>query len=1155
MFGEISPKLNSFLQPLSNSQNNVNGSIPNGIFCHNNFIVGNTTYTKKIGINDIIPATNLSVVGNVQIGFSSGTSAPTNGLSVSGQSTFGTTTASGTVNVAFPVTTSTNYAINISGTFSSTPGAFSIFSGNYSNIVYSPAADSNSCYYTAFVAKNSYACPVSSTFGSTIDFWASPTTASNAGTIVNYIGFYFDGGNLSTGGTISTAYGSYFTNPNFGTVKIACYTDNLSVGYNAVSFGTANQVAIKGQLSLGTSTANTNTFLTISGGSSAAYQILTQGSCTSDDGTMAAAFACKSTFGPIDNNINIYGVYSNPYSLPFGGNTVTAVYGVYSQAKCAGSTTTAYSGYFKSPNVISGSATSMALYSDNISVGYTTNTAPSNGTLIYGQSGFGVGWSYGSSPNAITDVYQDYFNTSYPTIHSLGVGLTVSTYTATSAGISISVFTNGSSSSLPAMVGYEFTTSKALNITHLGHASYAALSVFTSGTRSVGIYNNSGTLLTSVTVTYNAGSIQNNFIYTALSPSLNLPAGTYVVVALEPSFGIFLSNVTYSVAAPFTYNATVSKFNTSSFTYYTGNDLAVSQAFGPGFLYSTPQDVLIVNNTNVGINDDSAAANLSVVGNAQIGFSSGTNTSSGCLIVANQIGVGSSTLYGTANFNAYTNNNTSPTVSIYGTSSPTTPSFSIYSGYLNQQTFQPAADTHSSYYVSFFSNSSYIMPNGSTAGICSSFYASANCSSNVGTINNYIGFYFDGGNGTTGGTVSSSVAAYLNSPNFGTSRRALVLIGADASGNSAGCDYLMTMGGTITADDGSGQIGLLNGIVHTPTNNSKNVFATYSVPYITPYSTNTIPQAISIYAAITGSVGSGAITSSYSGYFVNPSVGTNKIALYADNLSVGYTGVTSPTNGAFISGQLIVGTSSITTGTQVNINANITSTSSFGPSGSNSAALFLNPTLNPTSGTSGTISTIYAYGGLYAPTSQTVSRAANIYSTIYLGGNNGTITNLYGILTDSFNSTHGTITNAYGGYFTSPGVATNRQSLYSDDLSVGVAASGTPTSGTIRTAPPSSHTALGAFASSLTLGTAVQNTTGYDILVTIIISVTAAVSANFAVGVGSTSTPTKDNILPSAISVAETFSVSILVPYNYYLLLDKNGTSSTSTNQLIVSAL
>jgi hypothetical protein len=63
-----------------------------------------------------------------------------------------------------------------------------------------------------------------------------------------------------------------------------------------------------------------------------------------------------------------------------------------------------------------------------------------------------------------------------------------------------------------------------------------------------------------------------------------------------------------------------------------------------------------------------------------------------------------------------------------------------------------------------------------------------------------------------------------------------------------------------------------------------------------------------------GSTGTGTVQNAYGGYFTNPAVNpsVSKSALYADNLNIGYTGVSPPSSGAIISGNICIGASSAT---------------------------------------------------------------------------------------------------------------------------------------------------------------------------------------------------------------------------------------------------
>ncbi len=97
-------------------------------------------------------------------------------------------------------------------------------------------------------------------------------------------------------------------------------------------------------------------------------------------------------------------------------------------------------------------------------------------------------------------------------------------------------------------------------------------------------------------------------------------------------------------------------------------------------------------------------------------------------------------------------------------------------------------------------------------------------------------------------------------------------------------------------------------------------------------------------------------------------------------------------------------------------------------------------------------------------------------------------------------------------------------------------------------APSASSTVTSGFVTSLTAGTAVQNTSSYDIICNITVTVSLSTTATIVCGVGSTSTPTTDTVVPSftvAASTAYTFSVA--VPKNYYLLVDTTGTITVSS--------
>lgn len=98
---------------------------------------------------------------------------------------------------------------------------------------------------------------------------------------------------------------------------------------------------------------------------------------------------------------------------------------------------------------------------------------------------------------------------------------------------------------------------------------------------------------------------------------------------------------------------------------------------------------------------------------------------------------------------------------------------------------------------------------------------------------------------------------------------------------------------------------------------------------------------------------------------------------------------------------------------------------------------------------------------------------------------------------------------------------------------------------TIEKTPPAASQS-----SSLILGTAYQNTFGYDVMLTVYISISNATNGNILLGVGPTNTPTQQTIIANynsiPSSVHATVSVPIYLAKNYYALLSSSGTITVS---------
>jgi hypothetical protein len=98
------------------------------------------------------------------------------------------------------------------------------------------------------------------------------------------------------------------------------------------------------------------------------------------------------------------------------------------------------------------------------------------------------------------------------------------------------------------------------------------------------------------------------------------------------------------------------------------------------------------------------------------------------------------------------------------------------------------------------------------------------------------------------------------------------------------------------------------------------------------------------------------------------------------------------------------------------------------------------------------------------------------------------------------------------------------------------------------TAPPASSLP------SLVVGTAYQNTAGYDVMLTVYLSITAATTATIKLGVGATSTPTQQTIVASFSTAAlMLLPIPIYIPNNYYALLSTTGTiADTISGQILM---
>jgi len=216
--------------------------------------------------------------------------------------------------------------------------------------------------------------------------------------------------------------------------------------------------------------------------------------------------------------------------------------------------------------------------------------------------------------------------------------------------------------------------------------------------------------------------------------------------------------------------------------------------------------------------------------------------------------------------------------------------------------------------------------------------------------------------------------------------------------------YGFLVSGTLSANDGSNTIGIFNNTTLNPTANNINCYGGYNGPMVNVSSTNTIPVASGYDFTLGGSAGSGAITFGFTGRFFNPTIGTTKVALYSDNISIGYTN-TPPSNGLLVSGQTIFKATSSFISASVEIQGSdrislgIAGTKT-PTDGSVQTLVYMGATFSPVSSTT-VCSNMILFPTFSPPTGVTITSAANLYLQAGTQGGLGSVTTGYGIFVDN----------------------------------------------------------------------------------------------------------------------------------------------------------
>ncbi len=210
--------------------------------------------TTGLGLLDTSPACRLSVVGNAQIGFNAGTGAPSDGLVVAGQCSFGAAAVSGTFfNVQSPGGFSTgtylNSTINVADQYSE-------YFGLNMNNAYRPTATGN--VYNICDQPNLILTSALTNFYH--QYTRAFLTTYSGGvnyTLSNYYGHFINAPSVDVPGNITYGYGLYVSAPGAGaTSQCAIYGDNMAIGYHGFTPPT-NGMIVQGNVGLGISSSST----------------------------------------------------------------------------------------------------------------------------------------------------------------------------------------------------------------------------------------------------------------------------------------------------------------------------------------------------------------------------------------------------------------------------------------------------------------------------------------------------------------------------------------------------------------------------------------------------------------------------------------------------------------------------------------------------------------------------------------------------------------------------------------------------------------------------------------------------------------------------------------------------------------------------------
>lgn len=339
--------------------------------------------------------------GGISIGSYQATSPPVGGIICPGAVSVGTTSP-GTSQ--FLVNSTGEIGLTVQGTTANTTSQIGL------NVTQKYQGKSGGIAASAVLSNPVFSTSVGTPITNASCFLASPDFSSNADTITNHFGFYFNGGGVGSG-TITNSYGAYFTLPVAGSNKHALHADNLSVGtYTSTSVPPSNGLIVSGQAGLGIASVDANSQITATiSNFRRAYYV--GGTNTSSAGfDTYSSYLAIGNWSPAAGNSNyivdfssnskwiapaastLTGVLASFYAAPILSSnvgTLSNIYGFFYDggSSVTGTVTNNYGGYFTAPT---GGTNKHALHTTNLTVGSSyigSNVPPTDGAIIQGQLG------------------------------------------------------------------------------------------------------------------------------------------------------------------------------------------------------------------------------------------------------------------------------------------------------------------------------------------------------------------------------------------------------------------------------------------------------------------------------------------------------------------------------------------------------------------------------------------------------------------------------------------------------------------------------------------------------------------------------------------------------------------------------------------------